>query len=226
MGILAHDLKLFEHLSFAGAGSSDLPDFVTSRFTPWHHMERMSLQGIVYLANSQMECIIGQVLTRLKFEENSDQFRYAFDCLGSKQRFKEETFVTQWSAYLGWNPEFVNKFGNVNFLDRQVVICPNGAVLTSIKMEVDRTREVLRYVYKCGKFNSGPALACREASTVESQAEEFFLPSLRHHDIKCAPGEGLAKFQLRTKYYPHIFWYNFICCTMPQSGKSIKVFNS
>lgn len=194
---------------------------VSKHLTAWQFMNSKSPQGIVYLASARIQCPKGEILGRIQFEHAKKKFRYSYDCLSTNEDLTYQTVVNGWTNYLGWVPHLVGKLGNVNFLDRQLLSCPEGGFLAEIRMEVDYEAEKLRYIYECGKISFGSGLKCLERQTRKQDPEDYFLPTLKHLDITCQPDEGLIKYQMRAEYETPHLWYNFTCCKLPNIGKVI-----
>ena len=181
-------------------------------------MNWISPQGIIYLASAQIECPVGEILHSIEFEHTFKNFRYAYRCLRANQELEYKTIVNDWTDYLGWATHLVGKLGDVNFLDRQLLQCPEGGLMASIRMEVDFEAEKLRYIYKCGKLKSGSAPTCHDRQTPEIDPVNYHLPTLEQLGMKCESNEGLFKFQLRARYDTPRIWYNFTCCSLPETG--------
>ena len=133
------------------------------------------------------------------------------------QALASDTVTNSWTDYLGWHPDYADVNGDVNFLDRQNVDCSGKGFLASILMEVDYDTDQLRYIYQCGKPASRhPEAECEDRKTTKSDAEKYFLPTLRHHHVRCEKGEVLKSFLLQVDYdLPggHV-WYNYSCCRL------------
>jgi hypothetical protein len=180
-------------------------------------MNWKSLTGVTFLSNAELECPEDRALKGLQFEEdNRKKFRYSFECSTVGGELTFESISNPWSAYLGWNPEYADKNGNVNFLDRQTADCTGKGFLASLAMEVEYDRQELRYLYKCAKVAPVFSPKCVDRRTAAHDSEGFLLPALRYHAVSCDDGEYLQKFNLMVDYEEpngHV-WYRFTCCTL------------
>lgn len=165
----------------------------------------------MYLSSLQIECPTGEVLSRVQFEQNGGEFRYAYDCLNTRQNLAYETIANDWTAFRGPQGEA----GTINFLERQVLSCPERSFLTAIRMEVRRNTGEPRYKFTCGRLNFGPELMCLSRSTRRKDPENFSLPGLKQHDVRCDRHEGLTRFQLRAEQDPPLVRYDYTCCRQP-----------
>jgi hypothetical protein len=190
-------------------------------YTPYFTMNWKSPTAITYLANSELQCPENQLLNSFQFEHlEKKKFRYKYECGARRSLQLEYKNVTNnWSAYLGWVSNPGDRLGNVNFLDRQTVDCTGKGFLTSVYMEVDFDTEHLRYIYTCGKPISVAleAYKCNDHHTQKYDSEDYRLPALEHHFIKCNKNEFLVKFFLRVDYEAPRgnVWYNYTCCSIP-----------
>ena len=206
---------------FTDVRTPKLRPTVTKHFTPWHYMFWRSLNGTRYLASPLVECPLGEILNSVQFEHDFSLFRYAFDCLDTNQDLGYETVANSWTKDT-WTPEFLGKRGNIGFLSHQNLSCPARSFLASFRLEVNLETEALRYIYKCGKLPSGLKPKCQDRQSPMTDPEDFFLPTLEHHAIKCQPDEGLFMFKMGAKLVSlsPVIWYNFTCCSPPEMGNS------
>lgn len=225
----AFALLLLQALCLSGLVDGQLAA-VSNHWTAWQFMDWQTPEGLMYLSSLQIECPTGEVLSRVQFEQNGGEFRYAYDCINTRQTLAYETIANDWTVYRGGQGEA----GTINFLERQVLSCPERSFLTAIRMEIRRNSGELRYRFTCGRLNSGPELMCQARSTKRKDPEGFSLPGLRHHDVKCDRFEGLTKLQLRAEFDPSLVRYDYTCCRqlngfgnwqVPQAGPSGQTFD-
>ena len=183
-----------------------------------YYMDWKSPRGITYLAKAKIECPEGQILQKLVFkQEKKKEFRYTYECVVITEELTYENVTNEWSDYLSESPDQ----GDVNLLDQQSLDCFGKGFLASISMEINLLTEKLRYVYKCGKIsNAVGRSACEARQTQKHDAENYYLPTLEHHGIKCQGEELLSWFQLQTESNSSngLLWYNYECCGPPSSG--------
>ncbi len=159
------------------------------------------------------------LLSGFQFQNlNNKKFRYDYQCTNVDQSLALTTVENEWTDYLGWNPDYADSNGDVNFLDRQTVDCSgSGGLLASLSMEVNYETKTLRYFYQCGMpANSHQAPRCKDTTTPKRDSENFFLPSLRHHHVRCDKNAFLQKFYIIVDYDQprgHV-WYHYTCCTL------------
>lgn len=206
--------------------SGQLRTSAVNLLTPWHFINWRSRRGVLFLANAQIDCPEGKVLANVQMERQLNTFRYVYECFGADDDLEYETVANEWTAYMGLY-EKIGRSSGVNFLDRQNVDCSGKGFLTSIQMEVHLEAEMLRYVYRCGrKTNALQSQVCRERQTAKQDADDFYLPSLMQHQLRCKDNEGLMKFRLRASYEPPngYLLYHFSCCRT-KTGNALAYFS-
>ena len=188
-------------------------------------MDPKSLSGVTYLSNAEIQCSERQLLSGFQFESLSNKkFRYNFECTKANQELTTETISNPWTDYLGWYPDYANSNSDVNFLDRQNVDCADKGFLASLQMEVNFETKQLRYIYQCRLPKSKDTkVRCEERKTFLTDAENYFLPSLRHQHVRCEDSEVLKSFLLKPDYaaptgqskvWRGNIWYDYSCCKL------------
>ena len=133
-----------------------------------------------------------------------------------------ETVSNDWTAYRGLRENLVDRKGNILSLARQALDCSDKGFLTSVRVEVHLESEILRYVYTCARMkkNSDASQSCQERQTVKQESDDFYLPTLVRHSLRCEKGEGMRKFHMRgeSELPSDKLWYNFSCCRSPSTG--------
>lgn len=180
-------------------------------------MDPKNTSSISFLESANIVCPQYRIISSFIFEQNDkEQFRYIYNCHEMKMNQVSQIVANNWSA---WGPWLWTdkKRGNVNFLNRQTVDCGQDGYLTSFKTENNHDEGNIRYKYKCAKSRgSNVKNICFERTTKKEDSEDFFLPSLCFHHIKCNENEGLVKFQLHVDYDErkgHV-WYEYSCCRL------------
>ena len=200
--------------------SDILEDSVSQHFTAWFFINWEDPRDIWYLTTAWIECPAGEVLTRIRLEQRplpeSGYFRFAYGCIyAGKGDLEYDTIENDLTPYRG---EVDSQQGNIHYLDRQIVRCPenSSSYLTAFTIKRDLEIDMVRYIYKCGKADLS---SCEEKSTPKHEAKDFLLTNLEHLGIECYPSSALTKFQLRVEYEPKLlFWYEFTCCSPPFYG--------
>ena len=195
-------------------------EMVANLSSPWHFADWISTQGLVYLSSAQIECPKGRVIGSIKFERQMNTFRFVYQCFRMKGDLLYQTLTNDWTVYRGSSESVVGKRGNILLLGLQALDCSDKGFLASIRMEVQLESDMLRYIYSCArkkKKNSDVGQSCQERQTANQEADDFFLPTLVRHSIRCEDDEGLKKFQIRSDARSNLR-YNFGCCK--RAGKS------
>jgi hypothetical protein len=86
-------------------------------------------------------------------------------------------------------------------------------IIIFFELEVLNTTHEWRYQYGCAK--AVVPINCREVTTERKSAENFYINTLRHHDIRCPSNEYLSGFEVEKNLDISrgvLVWYEYYCC--------------
>ncbi len=166
-----------------------------------------------YLDRHNVQCSASQgTLQQFNLRRpTSDTIQYAFMCAEPVSGFS--------TCYAGSTPVTPSPVGDFHYLDRQLVACKDGFVLSRFQLRIVDSSQ-MTYDYQCCQPLRGNLGECRDTFTSPSSGldDGSGLGNDYHYldrqSVSCTAREALQKFQFHRPSDGTIN-YLFTCCQLP-----------